>query len=716
MMKPCREEKTGLKQELNKLSLLLFTILLSQELNAQIPINGFCKLNSYQVKSGYTAIASLNFNNDSYTDLILFNKGTKNLSLIRGDASDNKVNELSVNSPVELNQFTSFFGKGWQSVKYGFTSRKNRQAGFINISPSGKMVTNKFMKFDSFPENISAADINNDDSPELLISGNGFNGLSILYEENGKLSEQKPDARKIFPEAIFIDLNNDGNKDIAAYDLLNNSINFYYNHGSYRFSLTRSFHSGTEVHNLKSTNINLDLYEDLIYTNGNSIVIMLGDAVSSYSEVITVKTKFIPDNFITGDFNHDGKIDIAYINKSNSLLSIIFEKGDLQFYDEIPYLKREGLQSIIPYYSKFIDGIAAITSDGELITVTNLRSLSGDLNIIPGIEPVSLNYFDYENNGIIDVSFIDRYDNKLKLITRNNYGIPDLYTDVSMNGFHEEIAVFNHNAFLKSFYCFSFNAKLIEIVKVDFKSLKKEKTSIYTPGNILDLRISRNEENEPRIYLAYEKQNQVAAGFYDFKEPRYSFTMFPGRFSDVYDLSIGAGSSVQLNYWQSDEDDIVLKSVELGQPSQNITPKMRIPFDYRVNIKSITDDILNDDKQSFFSFVETSNSVYTALKTGNNVYLKDYREIPQKMRIKDRKQLYFGEIKFQGLKKIVAYFPSEKSIKKIDFTRGGRSYIATEIIDAENINRYFIKNMNSKNYHLVYTNSSLGCITVKQLP
>jgi hypothetical protein len=69
MKKHLLEEKIGLKIELNRINFLLFFFFLSSEVLPQIPINGFCKFNSYNFSPGNSKLFSLNFNNDS-TDLI----------------------------------------------------------------------------------------------------------------------------------------------------------------------------------------------------------------------------------------------------------------------------------------------------------------------------------------------------------------------------------------------------------------------------------------------------------------------------------------------------------------------------------------------------------------------------------------------------------------------------------------------------------------------
>src|ERR1039457_6372885 len=88
LMKPCSEEKPGLKLEISNFSLILIELLLfSIEAFSQVPINGFCKYNKIDIDSGFTNLFALNYNDDSYTDLILYNPAKKDIESLDGNQS-----------------------------------------------------------------------------------------------------------------------------------------------------------------------------------------------------------------------------------------------------------------------------------------------------------------------------------------------------------------------------------------------------------------------------------------------------------------------------------------------------------------------------------------------------------------------------------------------------------------------------------------------------
>ena len=227
---------------------------------------------------------------------------------------------------------------------------------------------------------------------------------------------------------------------------------------------------------------------------------MYGDFASSYSKVVSIPTKYFPDEIITGDFNRDGKIDIAYMNKEAGIISVIFAKDEYSFYPEIIYLKKDGLKSIIPYYSKFINAIVALSDSGKIYSISNLASLISNTSLITSARPTTINYFDYNHNGIIDICYIDSLTTSFNLIVRNNAGIPAFLFSLPLNQIHNKILVDDSKPKIKTFYCFSEGRRLIEIIKINFDQNKIETNSIYSPGKILDIKINQTDYKEDNIY------------------------------------------------------------------------------------------------------------------------------------------------------------------------------------------------------------------------
>ncbi|HVO75631.1 MAG TPA: VCBS repeat-containing protein, partial [Ignavibacteriaceae bacterium] len=342
--------------------------LFSSTSDSQIPVNGFCKYNSHKIQPEYNSLYAVNYNDDSYTDLLLFNNTKKEIIQLEGSSSGNFEKQLSYYMPYEISKMVRLSDKTNQTLGYAFSSRKEMSVGIFKLLKNGRPVIAKKIKFKSYPENICTADIDKDDKPELLVSGGSFEGLAVLKENKESLEEIYIDKKNCYTGAIFIDLTNDGTPDVAAYNLISGSLVFFYNDGKGNFRKERSFNFPERIHSFKVFDVNLDSYEDLMFISGRAIYIMYGDFRSSYEKRTVVATKYTPDSFVIGDYNRDGRIDLIYLNKSKSLISALFAEDKSSFYPEIVMILRPRLSNLITYYSKFFRGIAAISEDGFIYT------------------------------------------------------------------------------------------------------------------------------------------------------------------------------------------------------------------------------------------------------------------------------------------------------------------------------------------------------------
>ena len=714
MKRPYNEEKTGLRIELKTVRIILFAFFLSQEVFPQVPINGFCKYQSFVVTPDFNSLFTLNYNDDSYTDLILFNPDLKKIVSLSGQKNGNFDKPRTFNIPYQITNIQNLVERNKKIKKYAFTSRASRRAGIYSFTGSGTAILTGSIKFNSYPENISTADANQNGKDELLISGSAFNGLSIISQTPYGLKEKKIVEKTSFSEAVFADLRNDGFSDIAAFNLINNSLFFFYNNGEGNFSMVRTIPINEPIHSLKAVDLNLDNYTDLIFAKANSITVMYGDFASAYDKTINIPTKYSPDQIITGDFNRDGKIDIAYIDYSKNTLSVLFAKDEYSFYPEMVYIQKENLKNLVPYYSKFINGIAALSSDGKIYTLTNLASISSDVNIALSVKPTAISFFDHSNNGISDICYVDQFSKSLDLIVRNNAGIPSFYFSYPLFETHKKIVVENLEPKVKTFYCFTPGRKLIEILKVDFVNNKFERNSLYSPGKILDLKIKAVPGQKDNIYIAYSKNGNLGFSVVEFHDYRYTFTNYGNIASNILDANISLDKSLELIYWYKNNNGLVLsKTSFIGGVESNVT-KSVLSLDNVNDVISFTGDLLNNENNASLSFVQTSKSVTAVLYNDNSPEVVRTKVLPDYFKISKQSQLFFGPIRINGLKKLCAYLPEKEMIAKIDFINKGRDFIISKIYNASNIESYFIKNMSFHSYNLVYIDKNTNCINIQQ--
>ncbi len=709
MKKLLKEGRTDFNHVKSIAEILILLIILSGDNFSQVPINGFCKYQAFETDSGYQKLLPLNFNDDSYTDLCMYSPAADTFISVQGRQNGKFGSPLKNKIPQTFSDVQYLWNQRNKIYAYAFISRKQSAAGILKFNTEGSPEIESIFKFNTYPEHLSTGDVNDDGIPELLVSGSAFNGLSIVYQEK-KLREKKIAEKTSYSEAIFADLNNDGYPDIAALEIFTNRLQFFYNNSKGNFSRVREIPFSKPVTMLQSTDLDLDSYADLICCTDNSIEVDYGDFSSSYEDTLVITTKYRIDKLITGDFNRDGKIDFAYISGADGVLSLIFAEDERKFYPELIYFKKDTLSDIIPYYSKFVNGIAAADSRGKYYLISNLSSITDGVSMISGANPTSVSYFDKDNNGINDLCFIDGYNKTLNLILRNNSGVPNIWVPFPLFESESVVTVDNKLPQEKSFYCYSRGKKLIEIINVDFKKNEYERKSVYSPGEIKDIKI---EESTGKIYSAFTKDKNLGVTVFTDNQSGYTSNTLSGIRSNVSDAALAVNHKPRVYY--STFDDTIMIGERVVEPNQKNTEfKTNFTRDYKILLTA--GNFLGEDNPGLYGFLSSENKSSMIFLAAGEVYIVSGKQSELSgLRIKDKNQLFFGELRFNGPGRVCYYNPANSTVKYLEPADGNGKLLRNLLMENVNSRSFFVKNMNTRKFHIVYINNTENCITIREL-
>ncbi|MBK9098206.1 MAG: hypothetical protein IPM14_08865 [bacterium] len=218
-------ETTDSKTALLINSFILVLLLIPSLSFSQVPINGFCYRNDYPVPKGYNAVISADLNSNGNTELIFYSPAIKQIGIYSGIKNDTVVfKELPIKS--EISQLKPVKNIAGFDNLFSAVDRKQRKVSFFSIYTDSLSEKVGEISFDSYPENILTGDIDLNGNDEVLVFGSAFDGLSILYKADDGIGERKIAPGTTFSEAAFLDINDDGFPDIAAFDILENSLRF----------------------------------------------------------------------------------------------------------------------------------------------------------------------------------------------------------------------------------------------------------------------------------------------------------------------------------------------------------------------------------------------------------------------------------------------------------------------------------------------------------
>ena len=125
------------------------------------------------------------------------------------------------------------------------------------------------------------------------------------------------------------DFNNDGFADLAVANLGSNNITILMGNGSGLFGPANGspVAVGTRPGSLVTGDFNGDGIPDLAAgePNGNSITVLLGNGTGGFTPSLSSPTAvgLTPVAIATGDFNRDGKTDLAVVNQGGGNVSVL---------------------------------------------------------------------------------------------------------------------------------------------------------------------------------------------------------------------------------------------------------------------------------------------------------------------------------------------------------------------------------------------------------
>ena len=711
MRRRLRGEKTGFYTELKGIKTLIFWFLLINTALPQIPINGFCQLNTFHVIPGYKKFVVADINYDSFNDYILYSFYKNSIQVLER-AKDTTFSNYRIFSVNYISILVPVYDSKTGSMQFFFLDREKRTAGLFYLTSKNRLNIIDKITFDSYPENVTVSDVNKDGSMDYLISGPGFKGLSLLQLEGEKLTETDIKNNLSYSEGVFADISNDGYPDIVAFNLFKNRLDVFFNDETGNFEFIRSIPLKGSIENLKA--IHNDDYDDLVFSSERSINIINGDFESSYNKVQNIKTEYQPDKFVISDFNNDKLKDIAYIDTTLGTLSLIFAKSDTQFYPEITYLQKIGITDLKTVRKNYNNGLAVLDSNGEILRITKLSTLPEETKIVPAVQPSAIISFDYGNDNVYDLCYLDQSSNKLNFVISNYAGIPTYFFSTSLSTNYDRIVVDDSKKFTKGFYCYTPGKKLVEIVEYNFTKDESDNNQLYAPGAIKDLVIKKTN-NLVHIYIAFEKDKTLKIGEYEHHDFRFNYREYSYKDNNIVKAKLVIENLPELYYWKNYRDSLHLINTKTDSKisvyrTLGVVKNVKPSF-----FENINEFLVGDEYPEVLTLFETDSSLYTSLFF-DSVFTFTNQDIDS---------LYSGggvagifNYSFASKKNqdnLVTYLPEMKSFIRIELElRRGKLFVK-KLFDVNNVKDFVVQQKNKNDSYLIYAIKSEGFLILKRL-
>jgi len=273
------------------------------------------------------------------------------------------------------------------------------------------------------------ADFNGDGKPDILSANFQTGGFSFLANTTAfvlggafgdatdfAVTADQTNFPAHTPAALAIgDFNRDGKLDLVTANSGTANVSVFLGDGTGAFALASlsPFAAGTTPAAVAIGDFNRDGIPDLAVANsggGNvSIFIGNGDGTFDPASTPTIAVQTAPRGVITGDFNGDGKLDLAVSNNGSDSVSILLGIGDGTFSAASNFNTGAGPRGLVAAdfnRDGFLDlAVADETSGKIVILLGNGNGTFGpknDFNV--GDAPVSIAVGDFDEDGILDLA------------------------------------------------------------------------------------------------------------------------------------------------------------------------------------------------------------------------------------------------------------------------------------------------------------------------
>jgi hypothetical protein len=192
---------------------------------------------------------------------------------------------------------------------------------------------------------VAVADLNSDSFPDLVAANNSSATVSVLLGKGDGTFQPRVDyTTGTQPHGVAVgDFNRDGRRDLAVANQASNTVSILLGKGDGTFRPRVDYPTGQVPQSVVAKDFNRDGKLDLAVATSNwngdhgAVSVLLGDGHGAFSTHVEYDAGVGPLYVAVGDFNKDGKADLAVPNMKSYTVSVLAGNGDGTFQTHVDY-------------------------------------------------------------------------------------------------------------------------------------------------------------------------------------------------------------------------------------------------------------------------------------------------------------------------------------------------------------------------------------------
>jgi len=315
------------------------TAVSSQTATVLPPAVSFAPRSDFSVGTGPESVAVGDFNGDGKQDLAVANDSNSvSVLLGTGTGSFGTAANFSVGSYPNSVAVGDFNGDGKQDLAIANSEFSNNVSVLLGTGSGSFGAATDFSVGAGPPRSVAVGDFNDDGSQDLATANYNSNSVSVLLGTGtGSFGSATNFSAGMGTVGIAVgDFDGNDDQDLVATNHTSGNVSVLLGTGSGSFGSATNFGAGTSPWAVAIGDFDDNGSQDLVVTadgGSNKVLVLLGTGSGSFGAAADFSVGVWPCSVVVGDFDGDGSEDLAVVNDNglSSTVSVLLGTGTGSF-------------------------------------------------------------------------------------------------------------------------------------------------------------------------------------------------------------------------------------------------------------------------------------------------------------------------------------------------------------------------------------------------